>query len=193
MCWGARLEVRNEGSKERWRIASLLWGQRLRTKLLLEMCGTRYDRRRLIADLSSRACKWPESSLTMTFEHQQSATSGYRVRLRDYSSKSHCSELRMQDEGHIKVMSCAWSGRGEFVGMKGRAYQHRPDFYLGSAGLRLSFRSVPNKVQATCNVGTPNPLTFFFPSPHIATFTLQARLTSFAPFARPVVSISLRR
>lgn len=89
-------------------------------------------------------------------------------------------------------------GRGEFAGMKGRAYQHRPNFYLGSAGLlRLSFCSVPDKVQATSNVafnaGTPNLDLPFSVSAYCNVYATSTCLTTFVSFALDVVFIRLRR
>lgn len=84
-------------------------------------------------------------------------------------------------------------GRGELAGMKERAYQHRPDFYLGSAGHGchsvasltkfkllttqvLQILSLPFCVSAYCNV-----------------YATSTCITSFASFARDVVFISPRR
>lgn len=93
--------------------------------------------------------------------------------------------------GHVKDMSCAWSGRGEMAGIKGRAYQHRPNFYLSSAGLRLSFCSVPEQSFGYVQCRKFEPFDLQFPSPQIATFTLQARVQRALPCSTGLSSPSV--
>lgn len=73
----------------------------------------------LLTDPSSRACRWPEPAVTMTFEYQQSAI---------LKASSEASRLLFQlalrrtakseRSSQATTWSSAWVGRGDFAGMQ---------------------------------------------------------------------------
>jgi hypothetical protein len=84
-------------------------------------------------------------------------------------------------------------GRGEFAGMKGRAYQHRPNFYLGSAGLGCHFVASLTKFRLRTTQELQTADLPFSVSAYCNVYATSTCLTTFASFALDVVSICLRR
>lgn len=98
------------------------------------------------------------------------------MRLRDKTSKSLCAELRLMND--VMCVDRPWGVRRD----ERMSLSHRPKFYLGSAGSRLSVvLSVPDKVQAILNFNSSFP---FSVSAYCNVYTTSTCLKSFASFAR---------